>query len=111
VIIVLSRDSVQSDWVENVLEMPRNKEKEQQRPVFCPITLDDSWKEEVNAKDGPGDPSRQLWRTLQEKLILDFSSWQAEAFDVAFQKLVRGLKTNYGPNRATSSLGDEAMSD
>jgi hypothetical protein len=48
---------------------------------------------------------------LQQKLVVDFSGWETEAFEEAFQKLVRGLKTNYGPNRATTSPGDEAMSD
>jgi uncharacterized protein YjbI with pentapeptide repeats len=111
VIIVLSKDSGESDWVENELEMARNKEKEQERPVLCPIALDDTWKEKLAAKDRPGDPSRQLWRTLQQKLIVDFSGWETKRFDEPFQKLVRGLKTNYGPKSSTSSLGDAAMSD
>ncbi len=97
VILVLSKDSVVSDWVENELDMARNKEKDQGRAVLCPIALDDAWKEKIAAKDQPGDPSRHLWRTLQQKLILDFSGWDTELFDESFQKLVRGLKTNYGP--------------
>jgi hypothetical protein len=97
VIIVLSKNSVESDWVENELEMARKKEKEQGRAVLCPLSLDDAWKEMIAASDGPGHPSRQLWRTLQQKLILDFSGWDSPAFDEAFQKLVRGLKENYSP--------------
>ena len=42
-------------------------------------------------------PGRPLWRTLQQKLILDFSGWETDAFDVAFSKLLRGLKQYYGP--------------
>jgi TIR domain len=97
VLIVLSKDSVRSDWVENELEMARDKENEQNRPVLCPIALDDSWKEKVGAKDGSGDSSRHLWRTLQQKLIIDFSGWDSTAFEEAFRKLVRGLKENYSP--------------
>jgi hypothetical protein len=97
VILVLSKDSVQSDWVENELDMARAKEKAEKRAVLCPIALDDAWKTKVDAKDRPGDPSRQLWRTLTQKLVVDFSGGTTEAFDGAFEKLLRGLKVNYGP--------------
>jgi hypothetical protein len=96
VILVLSNDSVESDWVENELDMARKKEKDERRAVLCPIALDDAWKDKAGTNDGPGDPSRQLWRTLTQKLVLDFSE-KTEAFDVVFQKLVRGLNANYGP--------------
>ena len=97
VVIVLSKDSVESDWVENELDMARQKEKEGKRAVLCPIALDDAWKSKMAAKDTPGDPSRPLWRTLQQKLVMDFHGWKTKAFDDAFEKLVRGLKVNYGP--------------
>ena len=97
VLLVLSKDSVQSDWVENELDMARSKEKAEGRAVLCPVALDDAWKAKVEAKDGPGDPSRALWRTLQQKLVVDFSGWETKSFEDAFQKLVRGLKVNYGP--------------
>jgi hypothetical protein len=100
VIIVLSQHSIESDWVENELEMARKKEKEETRAVLCPIALDDSWKLKVSAVDGPGDPSRHLWRTLQQKLVVDFSRWEADQFQKSFEKLLRGLKTNYGPQTA-----------
>jgi uncharacterized protein YjbI with pentapeptide repeats len=96
VILVLSEDSVKSDWVENELDMARQKEKAEGRAVLCPVALDDAWKTKVEAKDSPGDPSRQLWRTLQQKVILDFSGWKTKAFKGTFVKLLRGLKTNYG---------------
>jgi hypothetical protein len=70
VILVLSQDSVGSDWVENELDMARNKEKAEGRAVLCPVSLDDTWKAKVEAKAGPGDPSRQLWQTLKQKLAL-----------------------------------------
>jgi hypothetical protein len=98
VIIVLANDSVNSDWVENELDMARNKEKAEGRAVLCPLAVDDAWKAKVGAKDGPGDANRQLWRTLAQKLVLDFSEWKTGTFDVVFQKLVRGLNTNYRPS-------------
>ena len=97
VIIVLSKDSVESDWVENELDMARQREKAERRVVLCPIALDDAWKLKIAAKGTPGDPSRPLWRTLPQKLVVDFHGWKTKAFDGAFEKLVRGLKVNYGP--------------
>jgi hypothetical protein len=102
VIIVLSEASVASDWVENELDMARQKEKAEKRAVLCPISLDDAWKAKVAAKDNPGDPSRPLWRTLQQKLVMDFHGWKTKAFEDSFQKLLRGLKTNYGPGASAS---------
>jgi hypothetical protein len=97
VIIVLSEASVESDWVENELDMARQKEKAEKRAVLCPICLDDAWKAKVAAKDTPGDPSRPLWRMLQQKLVVDFHGWKTKAFEDSFQKLLRGSMTNYGP--------------
>jgi uncharacterized protein YjbI with pentapeptide repeats len=98
VILVMSSASIKSDWVENELDMGRQKEKDEGRAVLCPIALDDSWKVKVKASGGSGDPNRQLWLTLTQKLVMDFSSWKTEAFNDEFAKLVRGLKLNYGPN-------------
>jgi hypothetical protein len=97
VIIVLSRHSIASDWVENELDMARKKERQLGKAVLCPIAIDDSWKIKVSAYASPGDPSRQLWRTLQQKLVIDFADWETDRFHPSFSKLLRGLKTNYGP--------------
>ena len=97
VILILSKDSVKSDWVESDLETARDKEKAEGRAVLCPVALDDAWKAKIGAKDDPGDSNRQLWRTLKEKLVVDFPPGERKAFDDSFQKLLRGLKANYGP--------------
>jgi hypothetical protein len=97
VILVLSETSVRSDWVENELDIARDKERDENRAVLCPVSLDDTWKAKVEAKGKPGDPSRKLWRTLEQKFVVDFSGWKTKSFDESFQKLVRGLKVNYGP--------------
>jgi hypothetical protein len=102
VIIVLSKDSVVSRWVKNKLAMAPRTEKAEKRAVLCPICVDDAWKVKVEACEIPGEPSRQLWRTLQQKLVVDFSGWETNAFEESFQKLVRGLKTNYGPGASAS---------
>jgi hypothetical protein len=98
VILVLSEHSVKSDWVEHELAMARKKEKAEGRAVLCPICLDDAWRKKVEAEDGPDDEFQGLWRTVTGQLIVDFSGWESGAFDGAFQKLLRGLKTNYRPS-------------
>jgi TIR domain/Pentapeptide repeats (8 copies) len=97
VVLVLSEHSVRSDWVENELDMARRKEKAEGRAVLCPVALDDTWRAKLDATAGPGDANRALWRTLDTKLVMDFSPWKTKAFDGTFGKLVRGLKVNYGP--------------
>ncbi len=101
VLLVLSKSAIQSDWVENELEMARKKEKEENRDVLCPIALDDSWKSKLDRDES----DRALWRTLTKKNVLDFSKWKTKAFEPVYQKLVRGLKIWYPPADKASSDG------
>ncbi len=88
VITVLSKNSVDSDWVEAELENARKKEKNENRAVLCPIAIDGSWKTKIDSV---------LRLQLGKKNILDFSEWQDEAsFDTQFEKLIKGLKVYYG---------------
>lgn len=87
VVLVLSKYSIESDWVEMELEEARKKEKGEKRDVLCPVAVDDSWK----STEGP------LWRKLKrDKVILDFSAWETEEeFKVQFDKLIKGMQLNY----------------
>ena len=87
VIVVLSENSIDSDWVEHELEMARKKEKEENRDVLCPVALDDSWKVKVD-----GDV---LWRQLKKKNVLDFSAWKTRKFSNQYGKLLDGIKIYY----------------
>ena len=73
VVVVLSKWSVNSDWVDYELKSARKKEKDERRDVLCPVALDDSWKAKVDS-----DPN---WGHLANKLVVDFSGWKT--FDVA----------------------------
>ena len=88
VLLVLSEASVESDWVEHELEMARKKEKDENRDILCPVTLDDAWKAKMN---------NVLWRQVKKSHVLDFSKWETEdgTFEPQFQKLVTGLKIYY----------------
>ncbi len=96
VILVLSQSSIQSDWVENELEMAYSIESAQSRPVLCPIAIDDAWKDKTS---NPDEPSRVLWRKLPVNNILDFSKWKSKGFNEAFDKLRKGMVLNYDVSR------------
>ena len=85
-VIVLSAESVNSDWVEAELDWARQCEKEKGIDKLCPVALDDSWCAKMDDV---------LWRQLKRMLVLDFSSWKTKAFETPFGQLVRGIEANY----------------
>lgn len=92
-LLVLSKDSVQSDWVEWELEKAIElKKKGNHKYVLCPIAIDDSWK----TANWPGP----LISQVKKYHILDFSDWENPKFFVAqMQKLLKGLKLFYGKGK------------
>ncbi len=88
VLVVLSKNSTQSDWVEHEVETARELEKELNRDCLCPVALDNSW------ESSPWD--ERLMRQVKKYNILDFSNWQDEStFGKTFKKLVDGLQLFY----------------
>lgn len=88
VILILSEDSINSDWVEHEARLARKLEKELGRDVLCPIALDASW---LNAKW----PAR-LMEQIKEYHVLDFSNWaKDEMFEKVFNKMILGLDRFY----------------
>ena len=88
VILILSENSVQSDWVEHEVRTSRELAKELGRDVLCPVALDDSW------KDSPW-PERVMEQVMEYN-ILDFSGWKDKSvFEKQFRKLLDGLDLFY----------------
>jgi hypothetical protein len=88
VLLVLSENSVQSDWVEHETRSARDLEKELKRDVLCPVALDGAWKD----CDWPA----RLREQIMEYNILDFSNWKdGSEFTKKFAKLVEGLDLFY----------------
>jgi uncharacterized protein YjbI with pentapeptide repeats len=88
VLLILSKSSVESDWVEHEARLARRLEKELGRDVLCPIALDGNWK---NCRW----PER-LREQIVEYNILDFSKWQdATTFDRMYRRLIDGLDLFY----------------
>jgi len=87
-LLILSENSVKSDWVEHEARTARELEKELERDVLCPVALDDAWKD-------CRWPER-LREQIMEYHILDFSKWkEKEEFARMFRKLVDGLDLFY----------------
>ena len=88
VLLVLSKESVYSDWVELEATKARKIEKERGKDVLCPIALDDAWKT-CSWNEG-------LRLQIEKYNILDFSKWQDKAvFERQFSKLLNGLDIFY----------------
>ena len=88
VLLVLSEDSVESDWVEHEMKAARRIEKAEERELLCPVALDEAWKEKQYEVE---------WEHMTKKKILDFSKWKTKAFGGQFEKLLKGLKIYYTP--------------
>lgn len=87
-LLVLSKNSVSSDWVEWEAGRARELEKELKRDVLCPIALDDAWK--------TAEWSGALRQQIQKYYIVDFSHWRnADGFANSFDKLIDGLGLFY----------------
>ena len=88
VLLIFSKESVNSDWVEFEITKARKLEKELGRNVLCPIALDDSWEN--------CGWSKVLMTQVRKYNVLDFSNWQDKGFlETQFNKLVKGLDLFY----------------
>jgi uncharacterized protein YjbI with pentapeptide repeats len=90
-LLVLSQNSVASDWVLHEVRKAREAERKFGRDLICPIALDGAWQD-------CRWPAR-LMEQVKEYNVLDFSRWNDDAFfDEQFKKLIRGLSLFYpGP--------------
>jgi uncharacterized protein YjbI with pentapeptide repeats len=88
VLLVLSKESTNSDWVEHEVRKAREKEKRTGKDALCPVALDDNWRT-------CGWPER-LREQIEEYHILDFTNWQDnDRFQEMFGKLLEGLNLFY----------------
>jgi uncharacterized protein YjbI with pentapeptide repeats len=88
VLLILSRNSLSSDWVQHEVRKSQELQKKLGRDVLCPITLDNSWK----TSKWP----QRIMEQIMEYNILDFSGWENQTtFDAKFSKLLRGLHLFY----------------
>jgi uncharacterized protein YjbI with pentapeptide repeats len=91
VIVVLSTNSMGSDWVEWELTRARHLERTAGSDMICPITIDAAW-------EAP-QWSPILVNQMKKYNILDLSEWRdADALRDQMRRLVDGLLFNYSKN-------------
>lgn len=85
-LLILSKNSVESSWVGNEVEKAFNEENDRGEPIIFPVRIDDAVMSTVKA-----------WaETIRiARHIGDFSGWKDKAaYDKAFNKLLDDLKKN-----------------
>jgi hypothetical protein len=94
-LVILSENSVRSQWVEKEVETAFEKERNQNRVVLFPIRLDDAIMQ-----------TKQAWAAdiRRTRHIGDFRNWKDDAsYRNAFDRLLRDLKAEYKADSAVQS--------
>ena len=84
-VLILSRNSMQSEWVESEVEAALERERRTKRTVLFPIRIDDAIQR-----------SRKAWAAdiRRKRHIGDFTDWKDhDAYKEAFDRLLRDLKS------------------
>ena len=87
--LILSANSVNSDWVETEVESALERERKEGKDVLFPIAIDDE-----------GFTSQQSWAAdiRRKRHIGDFRKWKShDDYTNAFDRLVRDLKKSQPP--------------
>lgn len=84
-LLVLSKHSLASAWVEDEVETALEKERRQQREILFPVRLDESVMQ-----------TNRAWAVnVRRRHIGDFTNWaDPQAYQQAFERLLRDLKSN-----------------
>ncbi|MGA2705779.1 MAG: toll/interleukin-1 receptor domain-containing protein [Isosphaeraceae bacterium] len=93
-LLVLSKASMGSPWVEHEIRYALEKEREEKRRVLFPIRIC-AWKLVKEWKCFDSDTGRDLARVVREYHIPDFSKWKDhDCFEAAFARLLADLKAD-----------------
>jgi len=88
-VLILSANSVNSDWVETEVESAIEREQKEGKDVLFPIAIDEE-----------GFTSKQPWAAdiRRKRHIGDFRKWKShDDYTAAFDRLVRDLKKSQPP--------------
>jgi len=88
-VLILSANSVASDWVETEVESALEREQKEGKEVLFPIAIDDE-----------GFTSQRAWAAdiRRKRHIGDFRRWKShDHYTTAFDRLVRDLKKSQPP--------------
>lgn len=91
-LLVISEESMASDWVNTEIYSARQREKKEGRQVLFPIRLV-PFEKIQDWKCFDADTGRDMAREVREYFIPDFSHWKDhEEFEKGFQKLLDSLR-------------------
>ena len=91
-VLILSENSMESNWVEHEIREARQRERKEDRQELFPITLT-SYGELQDWTLFDADEGRDLAREVREYYIPDFSDWKDhDAYQEAFDRLLRDLR-------------------
>ncbi len=96
-LLLLSRESMTSTWVNREIFKARERELREKRRVLFPIRLC-SFEELRDWKLEDGDSGQDLAREIREYFIPDFSNWKNhDAYKLAFDRLLDDLHGKDAP--------------
>jgi len=91
-LIILSEESMKSEWVKREIRNARRAEKKENRRKLFPIRLVD-YESIENWKGFEGDGAEDLAFELGKFYIPDFSNWKDhDSFEKEFDRLLRDLR-------------------
>lgn len=91
-LLILSENSMNSEWVKTEIANARQKEINESRQVLFPISLVD-YEKIKEWKNFDADTGKDSAREIREYFIPDFSNWQDQAvYQQTFEHLLRDLK-------------------
>jgi hypothetical protein len=92
-LLILSPDSMNSNWVEQEIINAIQKEQQQQKQVLFPISIV-PFEQIKKWKRFDSDSGRDLAREIREYHVPDFSLWRSDqaTHKTAFDRLLKDLK-------------------
>jgi TIR domain/Restriction endonuclease len=92
-LLILSPDSINSEWVKAEIAKARQREVEENKRVLFPIRIGVSYDELRHWEYFDSDVEKNLAKEIREYYIPDFSAWKShDAYQEEFAKLLRDLK-------------------
>lgn len=92
-LLILSPDSINSEWVKTEIAKARQREVKEKRRVLFPVTMGISFEQLRDWEYFDSDIGKSSAREIREYYIPDFSKWKShDSYQGEFTKLLRDLK-------------------
>jgi hypothetical protein len=92
-LLILSPDSINSEWVKTEIAKARKREIKEGRKVLFPVRLDISFEQLQEWECFDADRGKDSAREIREYYIPDFTGWKNhDKYEEEFKKLLRDLK-------------------